>query len=225
MILDNPAWNALTTVHACFAEGAAHAKRYNAAIVSFIACEDPYSQQMHTLDAWIAPGESFYIIGHLPSLPAGWQVASELPCAQMLLPSGALPEIAIREKIELLGEEDAQEMYDLINRIQPGYYNMNTRLMGTYYGIRQEGRLVAMAGERMRMTGYSELSAICTDPAFTGRGYAQQLITQLCRQHAAAGITSFLHVAATNERAVRLYEHMGFQTSTLISFYRVVKGV
>src|SRR5206468_921875 len=100
---------------------------------------------------------------------------------------------------------------------QPGYYNTGTRLLGSYLGIRQEGRLVAMAGERMRLPGFSELSAICTLAGYTGRGYAQQLIAQLCHLHTKNNIVSFLHVALTNQRAIALYEHMVFfQRRTII---------
>jgi len=126
--------------------------------------------------------------------------------------------------IELLGEANSAEMYDLISRIQPGYYNIDTRLLGNYYGIRQEGRLVAMAGERMRLTGFTELSAICTDPGYTGLGYAQLLIAHICDIHFREGINSMLHVALSNERAIRLYEHMGFRHRREISFWRCRKG-
>jgi GNAT superfamily N-acetyltransferase len=219
-LLDNPAWSALSTEHADFAIGSARAKRYQPAIVPFTACRQPVEGGMHELEPWVAPGEKFFIIGELPALPQGWAVEHELPCAQMLL-TRPLPPSTQQEYITQLGDADAEDMYRLINLVQPGYYNMDTRLMGTYFGIRQNGTLVAMAGERMRMAGFSELSAICTHPEYTGRGYAQRLIEQLCRMHAAKGIASFLHVALTNERAIRLYGHMGFEQRRVISFHRI----
>lgn len=223
-ILDNPAWGALTSEHAHFAQGAAQAKRYQRGIVPFVAVAVTNDNSIAVLDAWIDGGESFYVIGELPPLPAGWVVENELPCAQMVLKTLPAPlPAADEEMIVLLGPEDANDMYALINSIQPGYYNPDTRLLGNYYGIRQEGKLVAMAGERIRMTGFTELSAICTHPDFTGRGYAQKLITRLCHQQAGAGITSFLHVAVSNARAIRLYEHMGFEQRRVISFHRVKK--
>lgn len=221
LLLDNPAWSALTTEHADFAMGTACAKRYRPGVLPFTACRQPQEEGINELVPWMAGGESFYIIGELPpALPPHWTVEHELPCAQMLLQQPPQQQ----EKntgIVLLGPEDADAMYQLINLVQPGYYNMDTRLLGTYFGIKQDGELVAMAGERMRMTGFSELSAICTHPQHTGRGYAQRLITQLCNMHAEKGATSFLHVALTNERAVRLYEHMGFVQRRVISFHRV----
>ncbi|CAL1518766.1 GNAT family N-acetyltransferase [Chitinophaga sp. MM2321] len=225
-ILDNPAWGSLISEHKHFAEGTDRVKRYRNSIVPFVACRDAGEDSMEDINPWISAGESFYIIGELPVLPKDWKVESELPCAQMLLTPGwslPLPE-EDDVTISLLGDADATAMYELINSVQPGYYNPDTRLLGTYYGIRQQGKLVAMAGERMRMTGFCELSAICTDPAYTGKGYAQRLITQLCRRHVAAGIASFLHVSLLNERAIRLYEHMGFTYRRSISFTKVKKN-
>ena len=114
-------------------------------------------------------------------------------------------------------------MYRLINQVQPGYYLRNTCQLGSYFGIRKNGKLVAMAGERMRLTGFSELSAICTLPGYTGLGYAQQLMQKLCRLHVAAGIVSFLHVTLSNQRAIRLYRHMGFEKRREIVFRKIQK--
>jgi ribosomal protein S18 acetylase RimI-like enzyme len=231
-ILDNPAWAALNSIQAGFAQGTDRAKRYRRNVLPFIACLD----DIESLNPLISPGESFYMIGNLPPLPDGWVIEHELPCAQMVLSSGyqlpaesenhitALPEDHLPVSVSLLSEADSNAMYDLINSVQPGYYNSDTRLLGNYYGIREEDRLVAMAGERMRMTGFSELSAICTLPGFTGRGYAQQLISHICRYHKLSDTISFLHVALTNQRAIRLYEHLGFEHRRTISFHRVRKG-
>jgi GNAT superfamily N-acetyltransferase len=205
------------------------------------------------LTPWTEPGEVFYIIGRLPVLPKGWTMEFELPCAQMVLPAQPNPAAttAINTKapsptnttpvaaatptppitaantaptpIETLGANNATEMFDLINSIQPGYYNINTRQLGNYYGIHHQKKLVAMAGERIQFPGFSELSAICTDPSYTGRGYAQQLITHICRKQIAANITPFLHVALSNQRAIKLYEHMGFRHRREISFWRCRK--
>lgn len=219
--LDNPAWSALTTVHADFAIGTARAKRYQPSIVSFAACRNPAGNGIQELVPWITAGEQFFIIGDLPALPGDWEVVLELPCAQMVLTASMPAKSAAAVQIDQLGANDAEEKYRLINMVQPGYFNADTRLMGTYFGIRENGMLVAMAGERMRMSGFSELSAICTHPEHTGRGYAQRLIERLCRLHREQEVTSFLHVALTNERAIRLYEHMGFVQRRVISFHKV----
>jgi GNAT superfamily N-acetyltransferase len=228
-MLDNPAWWALNTVHKDFARGTDRAKRYRKGFLPFIACTDTPDD----LDDLIEPGEVFYIIGHLPILPKGWTMDFGLNCAQMILPGQPnTPPVATIPPntplmgfppIETLGPDNAPEMFHLINSIQPGYYNINTRQLGSYYGIRWQGKLVAMAGERIQFPGFSELSAICTDPSYTGRGYAQHLITHICREQIASNITPFLHVALTNQRAIKLYEYMGFRHRREISFWRCKK--
>ena len=217
--LDNPAWSALTTAQAKFAQGTDDARRYMPDILPFVGFApgaDPAQ-----LEPYIAAGEFFYIIGDLPSLPAGWKQEHELPCAQLLAPQNLHCMPQPTEPIVALSETDKEEMFTLINGLQPGYYQHSTWKTGDYFGIRREGRLVAMAGERMRITGFNELSAICTHPDFTGRGYAQQLIAWLCRREAAAGITPFLHVSLANQRALRLYLHLGFRHRREVMFTRI----
>ncbi|HXB96331.1 MAG TPA: GNAT family N-acetyltransferase, partial [Puia sp.] len=158
-------------------------------------------------------------------LPAAWTLEHHLPCAQLLAPENLHCMPQPKEEITLLGPTDKEDMFQLINSIQPGYYHPETWQTGDYCGIRKTGRLVAMAGERMRMTGFNELSAICTHPEFTGRGYAQQLISWLCRRQAAKGITPFLHVSLANQKALRLYIHLGFRHRREISFHRLRKSL
>jgi len=221
--LDNPAWWALDSYHANFAIGGDLAKRYQPGILPFAACHPVGQDSVAALDPLINPGESFYLIGELPTPPAGWIVELELPCAQMIGPAAITAPDDV--PLSLLGEADKEEMYDLITSAQPGYYNRDTLRLGTYYGIRMNGKLVAMAGERLRLKGYTELSAICTHPEYRGQQYAQRLIARLCQLHHAAGIAPFLHVAASNERAIRLYEYMGFTHRRQISFWRIRKTV
>lgn len=221
--LDNPAWSALTSSQAVFAEGTANARRYRPGILPFVGFAKPDAEAAAGLDPLMVPGEAFYIIGEPPPLPANWKLELELPCAQLLAPADLHGMPQPQETIVPLGEPDKEEMHRLITGIQPGYYHPDTRQLGDYYGIRRNGQLIAMAGERMRLTGFTELSAICTHPDYTGHGYAQQLIAWLCRRQTAAGITPFLHVALSNERALRLYIHLGFRHRREIVFRRVRK--
>jgi GNAT superfamily N-acetyltransferase len=221
--LDNPAWSALTTTQIDFALGTAAAKRYKPGILPFVGLETPDARAVAELDPLIEPGEAFYIIGEMPPLPAHWNLELALPCAQLLAPADLHGMPQPQEPILHLGEADKDEMFRLITSIQPGYYHPDTRQLGDYYGIRLKGRLIAMAGERMRFTGFSELSAICTHPDYTGHGYAQQLIAWLCRRQTAMGIRTFLHVALSNERALRLYIHLGFRHRRDIVFQRMRK--
>ncbi len=166
-------------------------------------------KEIDSLAAMLEPEEIFYLIGELPPLPHQFTVLKELPCAQMVLQK-PVPAIEINAIFSRLTASDKEEMFNLINRVQPGYYEVETYQLGNYFGIWQQEKLVAIAGERMRLDGLTEISAICTDPGFTGRRYAQQLIAALCQYNLQQGITPFLHVLETNERAIRLYEYMGF---------------
>jgi predicted GNAT family acetyltransferase len=103
----------------------------------------------------------------------------------------------------------------------PGFFRARTYEMGIYYGIRAGEKLVAMAGERISIPGYREISAVCTHPDYTGRGYAKILMNRLICEHAATGVTSFLHVSKSNARAVGIYERMGFITANTVPVWPI----
>ena len=220
--LNTPAWNALNSVQQTFATGTGHVKRYRRGILPFAACEPGYEKEIGSLASMLEPGEIFYLIGELPPLPAFFTVLKELPCVQMVLQK-PVPAIENNASVLPLTANDKEEMFNLINKVQPGYYEPETYQLGNYFGIRQEGKLVAIAGERMRLDGLTEISAICTDPLYSGRKYAQQLIAALCKHNLQQDITPFLHVIETNERAIRLYEYMGFVIRRTISFWQLQK--
>jgi ribosomal protein S18 acetylase RimI-like enzyme len=215
--LDNPVWYALNGVQQQFAIGAAHAKRFQPHILPFIGCDT--ASAIDTIDPYILQGEMFYFIGELPALPSRWKITKELACAQMVLQKP----VPSSGPVTALNASHSEDMFNLINKVQPGFYKPDTRFLGDYYGVWQDGKLVAMAGERIQVDNFTELSAICTDPAYTGRHYAQHLITALCNSNLSKGKTPFLHVLATTERAVRLYEYMGFTQRRLISFWQITK--
>lgn len=221
--LDAPAWNALTSVQQNFATGTGHVKRYRRGILPFAACEPGYEKEIASLTPMLEPGEIFYLIGELPSLPAYFTVLKELPCVQMVLQK-PVRTIENNALVLSLTATDKDDMFNLINKVQPGYYEPDTCQLGNYFGIRHEGKLVAVAGERMRLDGLTEISAICTDPDHTGRKYAQQLIAALCQYNLQQGVTPFLHVLETNERGIGLYEYMGFVTRRTISFWQLQKS-
>jgi ribosomal protein S18 acetylase RimI-like enzyme len=119
----------------------------------------------------------------------------------------------------LLGSGDVEEMLDLVARTKPGPFLPNTYELGTYLGLRREGALVAMAGERMHPEGWTEISAVCTDPAFRGQGLAARLIRAVAHVIRDRGERPFLHTAANNVNAIRLYESMGFVLRRSLVFY------
>jgi ribosomal protein S18 acetylase RimI-like enzyme len=88
-----------------------------------------------------------------------------------------------------LGTTDVPEMLELTAASEPGPFLPQTIQMGSYFGIRAgDGRLVAIAGERLRSTAFAEISAVCTHPEFRGHGYARDLTTFLAAQIRAAGL-------------------------------------
>jgi len=218
--LDNPAWWALNGAQKTFSIGNTRVKRYQRGVLPFAAFDTGAPESIGALNEWLQAGEIFFLIGQLPPLPSSWTIEQELPCVQMILASHihlAGDAIPVAE----LTDADSTEMFDLINKVQPGYYEPATYRLGKYYGVHQQGKLVAIAGERMRTEQLTEISAICTDPAYTGRQYAQHLTAHLCNSHLDRGITPFLHVLQTNERAIRLYEYLGFTRRRTISFWKL----
>ncbi|UBU08814.1 GNAT family N-acetyltransferase [Nonomuraea gerenzanensis] len=123
-----------------------------------------------------------------------------------------------RAAVVELGVESVPEMLDLVARAQPGPFWPRTRELGTYLGVREGGRLVAMAGERLRPAGHTEISAVCTAPEARGRGYAARLVGTLVARILARGERPFLHVAETNTGAIALYERLGFETREPVTF-------
>jgi GNAT superfamily N-acetyltransferase len=213
-MLDHCIWNALSSCHVSFAEGDEFAKRYPPAVTALAAVRDFSAESFASLGRLIAPGEiGIFFWDALPALPAGWRVLREVPLAQMVW-DGAI-DAGGGERIEQLSVADADEMLALTELTKPGPFGKRTPELGTYLGIRDSGWLVAMAGERLRVPGFTEVSAVCTHPEFQGRGFAQVLISAVMRGIIGRGDTPFLHVARTNARAIRVYENMGFKTRLL----------
>ena len=218
--LDNPAWYALAETHRSFAIGNFSLKRYQKNIVSFFAYDHAQKDALFSADEMADLEESFYIIGEMPALPKNYVIENKLSCVQMIC--FALSDFpGMTNTIVRLGEDDEEQMLALINNVQPGYFLRGTRQMGNYYGIRQEDHLVAITGERMRMNGLTEVSAVVTHPEFTGRKYAQQLVAHAVNKIIEADIIPFLHVAESNERAIRIYQKLGFSSRRLIDFWKI----
>ncbi|TWW00110.1 GNAT family N-acetyltransferase [Chitinophaga pinensis] len=221
-MLDNPVWQALQTVHRSFAQGTPQVQRYPAGVLQFMGCADPATADINELLPWTSVGEKLIIIGELPVLPDNWQLVRQLDCIQMTC-EAALP-VAEKEEVIALNENDIPDMLALTGLVQPGFFFEGTPLLGQYYGIRQEGQLVAVAGERTKVTGMIEVSAVCTHPSFTGRGYAQQLVTHIMATNISAGNALYLHFVNSNERARKVYELLGFKYRRPIVFWEIIRN-
>jgi ribosomal protein S18 acetylase RimI-like enzyme len=221
----DPVWNALQTAHSHFAVGRGPARRYPAEVVPFGALADASQATLEQFQELLEPGERVYVLGNAPEASNGLTVGPPLHCHQMLGPSHPVHAAVETGKGEmypmLLTCKDAGAMVALTTLAFPGFFRERTCEMGTYYGIRVDGELVAMAGERLALPGLREISAVCTHPAHTGKGYAQKLMTCLMREHASAGFISFLHVSESNTRAIGLYERLGFRVARSVSLWPV----
>lgn len=215
--LDNPVWHSLTTQHAGLALTADGAARYPAAIVPFAAVGEPTARAADQLASLVDDAESVFVVGVAPPPPPGWQLEPKKPVLQMICSQRA-PGIP-GPPVTAMGAEQAPDMIALTELVFPGFFRPRTLEMGAYYGIYDGARLAAMAGERMRLDGYQELSAICTHPDYTGRGYAQRLISILCNAAFERGFTPFLHVYADNERAIGVYRKMSFVDRVVLPFW------
>ncbi|MHA5047059.1 GNAT family N-acetyltransferase [Streptomyces sp. SD15] len=206
-ILDNAAWAALTGPHASFAERVGRAARYPLDVSPFAALADPADPRAwENLAALVGPGTVTPVSG-APTAPDGWQTVQHGQGVQLVdagLRAEPAPE-AVR-----LGPDDVPEILDLIALTRPGPFLPRTVELGTYLGIRHHGRLIAMAGERLRPPGWTEISAVCTDPDQRGRGLATRLVRAIAAGIRERGDTPFLHASAANTGAIRLYESIGF---------------
>jgi ribosomal protein S18 acetylase RimI-like enzyme len=216
----NPFRSSLETEHAGLATGSALALRFPADVIPFAGLSAPDSASLPALRDLLASGESIYVTGETLPAIAGLEHEIELPGWQMHF-DGPIPE-AIEDRapsIRELHAADAPAMVGLTDVAFPGYFRPRTYVLGRYFGIEIDGALVAMAGERLALPGYREISAVCTHPAHLGKGYAAILIRHLMRVHAASGLRSFLHVAQANRRAIMLYERLGFTRTRPMFFH------
>ncbi|MFD9307402.1 GNAT family N-acetyltransferase [Streptomyces sp. NPDC060048] len=208
-VLDNPVWAALDGPHRGFAETgpAGLAARYASGVSPFGALCDPEDPHAWAdLAALVGPGQEVWLTG-LPTPPAGWETLLSLPGVQL---DGRPVRGEEEPEAVLLGPADVPEMMELVGLTRPGPFGDRTIELGTYLGIRRGGRLVAMAGERMRPPGWSEISAVCTHPGYRGQGLAGRLIRAVVAAVEERGDSPFLHAAASNTSAIGLYEAMGF---------------
>lgn len=207
--LDNPVWSSLTTSHGDFALRTAHAARYPADVAPFAAVDAFDAEAAHQLWTLLAPGETVLFVGPSPAFGIGWRVEplediAQMTCAERLPVRDGPPVLA-------LDESHVVDVLELTARVYPHYFRPRTVDMGRYFGIYDGETLAAVTGERMRFDGHVELSAICTNPAHTGRGYAQRLVALLTNEILDRGDVPFLHVSHRNARAKALYEHLGFR--------------
>ena len=214
--LDRPVWASLTGAHAGLAEINGRAARYHPDVAPFAAVSDPADERgWRDLAALVGPGGSVLLTADDFPPPPDWEITIRIDGAQLL---GVAVQAADDPEATVLGPEDVPEMLDLAERTKPGPFRPRTIEIGTYLGIRRDGVLAAMAGERMRLPGWTEISAVCTDPAYRGQGLAARLIRAVTAGVRRRGESPFLHATADNTPALRLYEALGFEPRRAVTF-------
>ena len=210
--LENVIWQALTTRQAHFAESCDTARRFVQEVTSLCAFDQPNDEGYASLARLAGSCGTAAVFLDQPYEPRdGWDYIAGAPLLQMVCENGhASPNYSAPAIVEL-GANDSPEMLELTALTKPGPFGPRTHELGYYVGIRDAGKLVAMAGERMKVPGHTEVSAVCTHPDHVGKGYARTLMMEVMRRIRERDETPFLHVRQDNAGAIGLYEKLGFQ--------------
>jgi len=208
--LDNPVWHALDGPHRAHAIVRGAARHYPRDMAPFSAIAEASEQAYADLAADLPPGtEARLFRPREEELPRGWEQTDCFPMLQMVANAAAADR---SDRVSILGVEDIPAMMELVAAAKPGPFGPRTPVLGRYVGVRDGDRLVAMAGERMKLPGHVELSAICVHPQARGRGHGVALTLHLMQLAFERGEVPFLHVRPDNAVAVALYRRLGFET-------------
>lgn len=215
--LDNPFWTSLCSRHRALAQCSGDAARYPVEFAPFLGVASAEADVAEAIVSLIDPGETVYLLGVAPKAPDGWVLKAFGPLAQMICTAS----MAVIDGPEVIALTEAHraDVLALTALVYPHYFRSRTMELGRYFGIYQDGRLAAIIGERLGMDGYQEISAVCTHPDFTGRGYARRLLALLSNDNLERGRTPFLHVSHQNHHAKLLYEKIGYRHRRDIDFW------
>jgi predicted GNAT family acetyltransferase len=211
-ILDRPVWTALGSSHAGFCEANGGARRYPPSIIPFASVGDDSPESFADLARLTEPDDVQFIVqaAHLPvSLPRELTSTFDAPVTQMIAEK-LMPEID-DPRIGKLGEKDAAEMFALADLTKPGPFTHRAQALGDFFGVKENGRLIAMAGVRFKHPGLHEVSGVCTHPDARGQGLGRLMMEFMCGKIFAEGDQPFLHTFSDNAQAIALYEKLGFK--------------
>jgi len=216
--LDSPFLAALDSAHRHLAESNGLALRYPRDVSPFAALREPTDEAFADLAGLVEPGGVAALVTRdVLTIPPSWEIVLQRQIDQKVYAGGALP--MPEGAPPGLGDADVPDMVALAELTKPGPFLERTLRMGRYYGLRSpKGQLMAMAGERLTSDQFTEISAVCTHPAFVGRGLGRQLVTFVLAQLLSEGRFPVLHVKTENEGAKGLYAKLGFRANGAVSF-------
>jgi predicted GNAT family acetyltransferase len=226
LLLDNPVWHALSTEQSALAQGNGLAKRFPLDVAPFGGLIDQSAAAYDALEEILPGAVTALALDAEPVLPPDWEMVQSGEMYQMTCeaPAYADDKPIFRE----LTKADVPEMLALTKLTEPGPFLPRTIELGAYLGVHDAGSLVAMAGERLHLTGFTEISAVCTHPQYRGRGYGNALMSALISRIVRRGEIPFLHVRTGNVTAVGLYEKLGFRVRAQLHLavirYRAASG-
>lgn len=218
-VLADPVGHSLRGPQRHLARTHGRAASYAPSVATFVSVPlDPAPADWSDLAKLLGPGGFVDMFSSPATPPVGWAPVFEMAGLQLVGGRPLPGDIGGEADIVELGTAAVPDMLTLTSATRPGPFLPRTHEMGTYLGIRDGGRLVAMAGERLRPPGWTEISAVCTAPEARGRGLAVQLVQELARRIAARGERPFLHVSTDNTPAIELYERLGFTVRREVVF-------
>jgi ribosomal protein S18 acetylase RimI-like enzyme len=207
-LLENPIWYALSTGQSYLAQSNHLAKRFPRDVAPFGAMKSQSPSEYEALAQILSGDVAALFLASKPVLPADWSMHLSGDMYQMTFE--ARPPAGPKQSFRKLTQADVPEMLALTKLTEPGPFLPRTIELGAFYGIHDSGALVAMAGERLHLTGFTEVSAVCTHPNFRGRGYGNSLMSVVISGIMNRGETPFLHVKTDNP-ALALYKKLGFE--------------
>lgn len=222
-VLNNPVYYALNSKDAHLGSGSGTVKYFDEEVSPFAAFPEDHDNGFKELfDVLPAGRRILYAIRKRIEEPAGWEVKHELTGLQFVFNGKARPNDELLNLVQL-DTRHVDEMIALAKLTKPGPFDKRTIEFGHYYGVFDNGELVAMTGQRLHPENYTEISAVCTHPAHLGKGYAAALIRHQLNLICQSGQVPFLHVRDDNERAIALYERLGFMRNGPMNFYFMKK--
>ena len=224
--LDNPIWTALTTNQSHFAQVSELARKFVPEVGPLAGFEQPTREAYASLGKLVPVGNRAGLFLEAPANrddveAAGFKIVEQDSLLQMIYADCELP--AREPDFVPMTAADSPEMLELATMMKPGPFGTRTHELGTYIGVRREGQLAALAGERMHVPGFTEISAVCTHPSHSGHGYATALMVELIQQIRRRNEIPFLHVRLSNT-AIGLYRRIGFSDRTVFHYTVIGKS-